>query len=159
MHQFYPPINSPFGFPYSSAPPLIALRQPAAAMAINGQLARSPLPLPPLAYKARAQVLARPFLLACAPCTFPSSSHAQPPGNRRRAITGHPALPVAGEQPLGIFAPSLASRSAAQEPDTRSPSFPRRTEPPLSSTFGRRRRSPSPPLLRRRPFARSIARW
>jgi hypothetical protein len=30
-------------------------------MAINGQLARSPLPLPSLAYKARARVLARPF--------------------------------------------------------------------------------------------------
>jgi hypothetical protein len=43
---------------------------------------------------------------------------------RRRAIAGHPALPDAGEQSLGILASSLASRSAAQEPDTWSPSFP-----------------------------------
>jgi hypothetical protein len=43
---------------------------------------------------------------------------------RRRAIAGHPALPDAGEQSLGILASSLASRSAAQEPDAWSPSFP-----------------------------------
>jgi hypothetical protein len=36
---------------------------------------------------------------------------------RRRAIAGHPALHITCEQPLSILASSLASHSAAQEPD------------------------------------------
>jgi hypothetical protein len=82
---------------------------------------RGPL-LPSSPYKTRPKGFELPFSCSHIP-SFPSSPHAPPLGKpaaretRRRAIAGHPALPVAGEQPLSILASSLASHSAAQEPD------------------------------------------